>query len=180
MERCQACRACDLAESRTQVVVYRGAVPAAILILGEAPGAEEDRLGEPFVGRSGRLLQSYFDELGLPPEAYHIANILKCRPPENRTPTKEEAAACRPLLEEHLRLVQPRTIVCCGATAYQRLTGDKTPISKIRGQILEWQGYRVMPTFHPSYILRSGGKRPELKADLAALWALLQGEEGQR
>lgn len=176
--RCRACQACDLAATRQQVVVFRGAVAAPLLILGEAPGANEDVEGRPFVGRSGRLLEQVLSELGVPAEAYHIANIVKCRPPQNRVPTPAEIKACTPWLEEQLDLVGARFIVTLGATAYRWITGEKkAPMTSLRGLWQRndaWPQIEILPTLHPSYILRCRSQLPLFKEDLAMAWQRVQ------
>jgi DNA polymerase len=129
------------------------------MIIGEAPGKNEDETGLPFVGRSGQLLEKILASVELSTETdIYIANICKCRPPENRVPTSEEAAACKPYLLEQIRLVDPKIILLTGATSVKGLTGDKRPITKIRGEWLEWEGRLCMPIFHPSYLLRNPSK----------------------
>lgn len=174
LQACNSCRACELAQSRTQVVVYRGSLTAPLMIIGEGPGREEDLQGLPFVGRSGRLLDDALRALEFGEEDFHIANIVKCRPPENRVPTEEEALACRRLLGAQFALVKPKLILLLGATAFRYFTGRTEPISRARGVFLESKGCSVMPSFHPAYILRNMSKRPELLADLAACRARLE------
>lgn len=167
MEDCANCRACNLGSSRNNVVVYRGAIRAPLMLIGEGPGAEEDVQGKPFVGQAGRLLDLLITALGFPPESCHVANIVKCRPPENRVPTLEEAKACRPLLGRQFSFVTPKYIVLLGATAYKYFTGLNDGITKVRGKWIEKGGYHIMPTFHPAYILRNNNERGKLFADLA-------------
>ena len=164
---CQACQACGLVAVRRQAVVGRGEPTAPLLLIGEAPGAEEDACGLPFVGRSGRLLDALLLEAGfvLSRDLY-ICNALKCRPPDNRRPTPQELAACRPWLEAQIRLQDPSVIVLAGATALAAVLGIRSGITRLRGQ---WQnhessllrGRRLMPIFHPSYLLRHAGDAPE-------------------
>lgn len=168
LQACNSCRDCELANSRTRVVVYRGGLNAPFMIIGEGPGREEDLQGLPFVGRSGRLLDDALKTLEFTENDFHIANIVKCRPPENRAPSEEEARACRKLLGAQFTLVQPKVILLLGATAYRYFTGLTDPISKARGTFIENKGFYVMPSFHPAYILRNMSKRPELLSDLAA------------
>lgn len=164
--RCHACQACGLASTRTNVVVWRGSVPAPLLFIGEGPGRDEDLLGKPFVGRSGQLLELLLTAFGLDEGLYHIANTVKCRPPGNRNPLDEEIAACRALLDEQMKMVEPKVIVLLGGVAYRQFTGDKTPISKMRGRFFESEGRFVMPTFHPAYVLRNNKERNKLWADI--------------
>lgn len=155
-EACQACVRCPLAAGRHQAVVSRGQSGARLMLIGEAPGAEEDASGLPFVGRSGRLLDQLLAEAGIDSnrEAY-ICNVIKCRPPGNRRPTPEEIAACRPWLERQIALVDPAVILLAGATAVEGLLGIKGGISRLRGQWRPWEGRWLMPVFHPSYLLRN-------------------------
>jgi DNA polymerase len=155
-QHCQRCQRCGLGKTRTHAVVGRGNLQAKIMIIGEAPGQTEDETGLPFVGKSGQLLDKILASVNLSTEQdIYIANINKCRPPDNRVPTNEEMLACRPYLLEQIRLVDPKIILLTGATSVKGLIGEKRPISKIRGQWLEWEGYLCMPIFHPSYLLRN-------------------------
>ncbi|HBP39136.1 MAG TPA: uracil-DNA glycosylase [Clostridiales bacterium] len=166
VRECQQCRNCPLSESRRNVVIWRGAEQAPLMFIGEGPGAEEDEHGIPFIGAAGRLLDLLLTASGLEPDYFHICNIVKCRPPQNRVPTPEEAKACKPLLARQFRLVHPRIIVLLGATAYKYFTGNSDGISKIRGQWIEKNGYLIMPTFHPAYILRNNLERGKLWEDI--------------
>jgi uracil-DNA glycosylase len=158
---CGACRHCLLAAGRQQVVVGRGNPRARLMVIGEAPGAQEDASGLPFVGRSGQLLDQLLAEAAIDPQhdAY-IANVVKCRPPGNRRPTPVEMAACRPWLDQQIRLVDPALILLAGATALEGVLGIRGGITKLRGQ---WhssegealRGRRLMPILHPAYLLRN-------------------------
>jgi uracil-DNA glycosylase len=159
------CTKCGLAATRTQTVFARGNPSAHLCFVGEAPGADEDAQGLPFVGRAGQLLDRMIGAMGLSPEKdVYICNILKCRPPGNRRPEPEETATCIPYLHEQLALVHPRAIVAMGNTAVAALLDTKLGITKLRGQ---WKLYRghtlVMPTYHPSYLLRPGPQQTEAK-----------------
>ena len=158
---CAACRRCGLAEGRQQVVVSRGNPRARLLLIGEGPGAMEDEQGLPFVGRSGQLLDRLLAAAGIDSnrDAY-ICNIVKCRPPDNRKPSAQEMAACRPWLEQQIALVDPPLILLAGATAVQGLLGIKGGITGLRGQWRPWQGRWLMPILHPSYLLRNPSERP--------------------
>lgn len=170
LARCDACRNCPLGYERLNVVVYRGAIRAPLMIIGEGPGKNEDEQGRPFVGRSGQLLDLMLEGWGFPEDSYHIANIVKCRPPGNRQPSLDEAKACRPLLNEQFRFVSPRVILLMGASAYKYFTGDMSAsITRLRGKWIEAGDYFVMPTFHPAYILRNGTKKPDLWSDIGAV-----------
>jgi len=156
---CENCHRCGLGKNRTHAVVGRGNPQAKIMIIGEAPGQHEDETGLPFVGKSGQLLDKILASVNLTTEQdVYICNIVKCRPPENRVPTSEESDACRPYLLEQIRLIDPKIILLTGATAVKGVTGSKLPITKIRGQWLEWEGRLCMPIFHPSYLLRNPSK----------------------
>ena len=162
------CRRCGLHQGRTRTVFGVGNRSAEWMIIGEAPGQEEDRKGEPFVGRAGQLLNAMLLALGEPRDRVFIANILKCRPPNNRDPSAEEAAACAPFLARQIALVQPRIILCVGRIAAQTLLATTTPIGKLRGQRHVW-GPRQIPvvvTYHPAYLLRSPGEKRRAWADL--------------
>ena len=159
------CTKCGLAATRTQTVFARGNPAAQLCFVGEAPGAEEDAQGLPFVGRAGQLLDHMIGAMGLSPENdVYICNIVKCRPPGNRRPEPEEMATCIPYLHEQLALVHPRAIVALGNTAVAALLDTKLGITKLRGQ---WKLYRghtlVMPTYHPSYLLRPSPQQIEAK-----------------
>ena len=159
------CTKCPLHESRKNTVFFRGNPEAALCFVGEAPGADEDEQGTPFVGRAGQLLDKMIAAMGLRPERdVYICNIIKCRPPENRKPTPEESATCIPYLHEQLALVSPKVIVALGNTAAGALLDTKLGITKLRGQ---WKLYKgttlVMPTYHPSYLLRPSAQQAEAK-----------------
>jgi uracil-DNA glycosylase family 4 len=159
------CTRCSLSSTRTQTVFSRGNPDAALCFIGEAPGADEDEQGLPFVGRAGQLLDRMIGAMGLSPaKDVYVCNILKCRPPGNRRPEPEEMAACFPYLHEQLALVEPRVIVALGNTAVGALLDTKMGITKVRGQ---WKLYRgrtlVMPTYHPSYLLRPSPQQADAK-----------------
>ena len=153
---CNSCQRCGLAAGRTNVVVSRGNPQAHIMIVGEGPGQQEDEQGLPFVGKSGQLLEKILAAVRLDTEKdVYICNVVKCRPPGNRTPTADESSACKGYLLEQIRLVDPKIILMTGATAMKGLTGEKRGITKVRGQWMEWQGRWCMPIFHPAYLLRN-------------------------
>ena len=150
------CQKCPLAPTRTNVVVERGDRQAKILIIGEAPGEQEDLSGLPFVGKSGQLLDKILESVGFDTSKdIYICNTVKCRPPNNRVPTDIETTTCKPYLLEQIRLVDPKIILLTGATSLKSILGEKLGITKVRGQWYEWEGRLVMPIFHPSYLLRN-------------------------
>jgi uracil-DNA glycosylase len=163
----KGCTLCPLHQTRTQAVFGVGNRNAQWMIIGEAPGADEDRQGEPFVGRAGQLLNSMLLAIGLKREQVFIANILKSRPPNNRDPRPEEVRACLPYLFRQIELVNPRLILCVGRIAAQTLLETETPIGKLRGQLHRIAGNRPMiVTYHPAYLLRSPGEKRKSWSDL--------------
>lgn len=157
-DHCNRCYRCDLGAGRTHAVVGRGNTSAPIMIVGEGPGQNEDETGQPFVGKAGQLLDKILESVRLTEDDVFICNIVKCRPPGNRAPTVEEMDACRPYLLEQIRMVDPKIILLTGASSVRGLTGNKTGITKIRGQWIEWEGRLCMPIFHPAYLLRNQSK----------------------
>lgn len=153
-EEVRACRACKLAPTRTQTVFARGNPDARLCFIGEGPGADEDRTGLPFVGVAGRLLDRIIAAMQLTEDQVYIANIVKCRPPNNRVPDHEEMSACTPFLLRQLGVVQPEVIVALGKTATGFLLESKGSMTSMRGRWHSWRGVAVMPTWHPSYVLR--------------------------
>lgn len=155
-QHCNQCHRCGLGDTRNHAVVGRGNLSADIMIVGEAPGQNEDETGLPFVGRSGQLLEKILQSVRLDTEKdVYICNINKCRPPENRPPTAKEMAACKPYIFEQIRIVNPKIILLTGATSVKGLIGDKGSMTSIRGKWIEWEGRFCMPIFHPSYLLRN-------------------------
>jgi len=150
-----ACTKCPLAETRTQVVFGVGDPHADLLFVGEGPGEQEDLTGEPFVGRAGRLLTSLIEGIGLTRAEVYIANVVKCRPPGNRTPTPEEAAACAPFLDRQIDLIAPKLIVALGKTAAMRLLRTEASLGSLRGQVHRYRGTPLVVTYHPAYLLRN-------------------------
>lgn len=168
-EEARSCVRCKLAEQgRTQVVVGMGDPDADLMFIGEGPGAEEDRQGLPFVGRSGKLLdQLLFEELGVTRDRVYITNVVKCRPPDNRDPSADEIAACNPWLEQQLELIDPTVIVTLGKFASQLLLDTKQGITKLRGASYPFGERVLVPTVHPAYVLRGGGEpMAHMRADL--------------
>ena len=155
-KHCNLCYRCNLGASRSHAVIGRGNPQAPIMIIGEAPGENEDKQGKPFVGKSGQLLDKIMQSVKFDTEKdVFICNTVKCRPPDNRDPTPEEMAACKPYLLEQIRLVDPKIILLTGAIAVKSVMGDKRGITKIRGTWMEWEGRLCMPIFHPAYLLRN-------------------------
>jgi uracil-DNA glycosylase len=163
-----ACQRCELHSSRTQTVFGVGSREARWMFIGEAPGVEEDKQGEPFVGRAGQLLTSMIRALGLRREDVFIANVLKCRPPDNRDPKPSEAASCRSYLERQVTLVDPTLIVAVGRIAAQNLLATETPLAKLRGKVHSFgaRSWPVVVTYHPAYLLRSPGEKRKSWQDL--------------
>ncbi len=163
-----SCTRCRLAETRTQVVFGVGHPRAQLLLVGEGPGAEEDARGEPFVGRSGKLLDRLLaEEVGVTRADCYIANVVKCRPPDNRDPRPDEREACRPWLDAQLDLVGPRVVVTLGNVAARALLGTTEGVTRLRGQSYPWAGRLLVPTFHPAAALRGGASvLAGMRADL--------------
>jgi DNA polymerase len=160
-----------LAQTRTKTVFGVGNPQARILFIGEAPGADEDRQGEPFVGRAGQLLNQIIAACKIQREEVYICNILKCRPPENRTPAPEECANCREYLDTQLAIVDPQYIVCWGTVAAQNLLRTETTIGKLRGRFFQHGRAKVLCTYHPSYLLRNPAAKKDVWEDMKFLFA---------
>lgn len=169
------CTRCALCSGRTQVVNTHGNSKARLMFVGEAPGADEDAQGKPFVGRAGQLLTKMIEAMGLKREEVIIGNVNRCRPPGNRQPTLEEAAICRPFLFREIAAVRPEVIVVMGNTALRNLLEVKAGISSVRGHFRDYQGIKVMPTFHPAYLLRDPSKKRETWEDLKKVMEYLDG-----
>jgi uracil-DNA glycosylase len=167
------CTRCRLAASRTQVVFGEGDPAADLVVVGEAPGAEEDRTGRPFVGRAGKLLDLLLASIGFPREAVYICNVLKCRPPANRNPEPAEVQACSPYLLRQIELVRPRVILACGAFAAQTLLDTSVPIGRLRGGSHTYGGVPLVPTYHPAALLRNPGWIRPVWEDLQRLRTVL-------
>ena len=167
-QQVENCQLCELHATRTQAVFGVGNQQADWLIIGEAPGADEDRQGEPFVGRAGQLLNEMLKAIGLQREQVYIANILKCRPPNNRDPKPEEAASCSPYLQRQIELIQPKVILALGRIAAQRLLQCNTSLARLRGQVhhLDTSPSPVIVTYHPAYLLRSPAEKRKAWQDL--------------
>lgn len=167
------CQRCNLCHGRQNIVFGTGNPKASLVFVGEAPGRDEDRLGEPFVGKAGQLLTKMIDAMGLKREDVYICNVVKCRPPENRDPALEEIEACAPFLKRQLLAIKPRVIVGLGRHACQTLLKSSDPMSKIRGVWHHYDGIRLMPTFHPAYLLRNPPAKKEVWEDLKQVMAVL-------
>jgi uracil-DNA glycosylase family 4 len=173
------CPRCRLAETRKQVVFGEGNEQAELVVVGEAPGADEDRTGRPFVGRAGRLLDQLLASAGFPRESVYICNVLKCRPPGNRNPEPEEIEACSPYLRRQLELIAPRAILTVGMFASQTLLGSSGSINSLRGRVHRYGDVPVVPTYHPAALLRNPGWIRPVWEDLQLLRSLLD-EETER
>ena len=161
-----ACEKCRLSKSRTQVVYGVGNPNADLMFIGEAPGRDEDLQGEPFVGRAGQLLTDIIKAMKLTRDDVYIANVIKCRPPENRPPEQDELDECRPYIRRQVEIIQPKVIVTLGRFALQSLTEKAYAISSARGEWLDYNGVKVMPTYHPAYLLRTPSAKKEVWADM--------------
>lgn len=160
------CTRCPLHTDRTHVVHTEGNRKARLMFVGEAPGADEDLQARPFVGRAGQLLTKIIEAIGLKREQVLIGNVNRCRPPGNRAPMPDEAATCKPFLEREIAIVQPEVIVVLGNTALKNLLGTREGITRARGRFHDYRGIKVMPTFHPAYLLRDPSKKRETWEDL--------------
>lgn len=168
------CTKCKLCEGRTQVVFGVGNIKAKIMFVGEAPGYDEDVKGEPFVGRAGQLLNAILRKLGVKREDIYIANIVKCRPPDNRKPTFDEIVACIPYLFKQIKYINPEAICTLGSVALNALTNSTKPISRMRGKFITFNNMRIFPTWHPAYILRNMGELGTFENDLKFLFKELR------
>jgi DNA polymerase len=169
------CEACALGTTRRRFVFGEGHYNADLMLVGEAPGAEEDQTGRPFVGAAGQLLDKIIEAMGLRREQVFIANVVKCRPPENRMPLSDETATCSPILAKQIETVKPKVIVALGSSALRYFAGPQAAITRMRGHFIEWQGYQVMPTLHPAYLLRNPTAKRDVWADMQKVMARLKG-----
>jgi len=176
-ERIKACRQCPLYRTRTHYVPGEGSPNAKLVFVGEAPGREEDLQGRPFVGAAGQLLTKMIEAIGLTREEVYICNVLKDRPPGNRTPLPEEVEACVPFLREQLSILQPRVLCTLGAVAAKALLGSHVSITQIRGQSYAYQHIPLIPTLHPAYLLRNPSAKRLVRQDLKKVKKLLENEE---
>jgi len=169
---CTRCKLCTL--GRSQIVFGVGNAKARLMFVGEAPGEEEDKRGEPFVGRAGQLLTKIIEAIGLSRDQVYIANVIKCRPPNNRNPEPDEVAACEPFLFRQIDVIQPRVIVPLGKFAAQCLLKTMDPITKLRGKQFDYRGATLIPTFHPAYLLRNPSAKREVWEDMKRVREILQ------
>jgi uracil-DNA glycosylase family 4 len=167
------CNACRLAGTRTNVVFGVGNPNADLMFIGEAPGRDEDERGEPFVGRAGQLLTDIIKAMKLTRDDVYIANVIKCRPPENRNPEPDELESCRPFIQRQVALIQPKVIVTLGRFGLQSLTEKSYGISAVRGQWLDYRGIKLMPTYHPAYLLRNPAAKKDVWNDMKKVMAEL-------
>ncbi len=167
------CRRCRLHATRTNLVFGEGSAEAGLLFVGEGPGFDEDRLGRPFVGRAGKLLDKMIQAIGLRREDVYICNVVKCRPPENRTPEADEVAQCSPFLFRQIEAIRPKAICALGLSAAQALLGRTTSMGGLRGKRFQWRGTPMVCTYHPAYLLRNPAQKAAAWQDLRLLSRLL-------
>ncbi len=172
---CTRCKLCTL--GRKQIVFGVGNPNADLMFVGEAPGRDEDIQGIPFVGRSGQKLTQIIEAIGLTREDVYIANVIKCRPPENRNPDPDEVASCEPFLFRQVDTIKPKVIVALGTFAARSLLKTTEPISRLRGRVYDYRGVKLIPTFHPAFLLRNPSCRREVWEDMKKVRALLNGED---
>jgi uracil-DNA glycosylase family 4 len=169
------CTRCKLhALGRTQVVFGVGNPNADLMFVGEAPGFDEDQQGVPFIGRAGQLLTKIVEAIGLTRDAVYIANVIKCRPPQNRNPEQDEVDTCEPFLFQQIDIIRPKVIVALGTFAARALLRTMDPISRLRGRVFDYRGARLVPTFHPAYLLRNPSSKREVWEDMKLVRSLLQ------
>jgi uracil-DNA glycosylase len=175
------CRRCKLHKlGRKQVVFGVGNPDADLMFVGEAPGADEDEQGIPFVGRAGQLLTKIIEAIGLTRDDVYIANVIKCRPPQNRNPEQDEVDTCEPFLFRQIDTIKPKVIVALGTFAARALLRTLDPISRLRGRIYDYRGAKLIPTFHPAYLLRNPSSKREVWEDMKAVRGLLQTSDSSR
>jgi uracil-DNA glycosylase family 4 len=168
------CTRCKLHKGRTKIVFGTGNPNADLMFVGEGPGRDEDLSGEPFVGRAGKLLTDMINAMGLQREDVYIANVVKCRPPENRLPEKDEITTCSPFLMRQIDAIKPKVICTLGSCSAQTLLQTAQSISKLRGEWFDFRGTKLMPTYHPAYLLRNPAAKPEVWKDLQKVMAVLR------
>ncbi|HEY0094988.1 MAG TPA: uracil-DNA glycosylase, partial [Archangium sp.] len=174
------CQRCKLCSGRKNIVFGSGNPRAELVFVGEGPGADEDAQGVPFVGAAGQLLTKMIEAMGYRRDDVYICNVVKCRPPGNRNPEPDEVTACEPFLRAQLQAVQPKVIVALGKFAAQTLLRDLTPITKMRGNWREYEGIKLMPTFHPAYLLRQPAEKKKAWEDLQQVMKFFGKQPGQR
>ena len=174
------CRRCKLCEGRKNIVFGSGSPRAELVFVGEGPGETEDLQGVPFVGKAGELLTKMIEAMGFSRDTVYICNVVKCRPPDNRNPEPDEVASCEPFLRAQLLALQPKVIVALGKFAAQTLLRDTTPITRLRGQWREYQGVKLMPTFHPAYLLRNPAEKKAAWSDLQQVMKFFGKQPGGR
>ena len=167
------CTRCKLSHYRTNIVFGEGNPSADLVFIGEAPGEEEDRQGRPFVGRAGQLLTKIIGAMGLERQDVYICNILKCRPPQNRNPKQEEMETCEPFLIKQIEAIRPKVICALGTFAARRILQTDVPITVLRGKFHEFRGVRVMPTYHPAYLLRNPDAKKQVWEDIQLIMKVL-------
>ncbi|HVS74064.1 MAG TPA: uracil-DNA glycosylase [Candidatus Acidoferrales bacterium] len=167
------CKRCRLCEQRNTIVFGDGNPRAELMFVGEGPGRDEDAQGLPFVGRAGKLLTQMIEAMGLERKDVYIANVVKCRPPENRTPEKDEIAICSPFLLRQIDVIRPKVLVCLGGVAAQTLLQTNRSVSHFRGQWLDFRGARLLATYHPAYLLRNPNAKGDVWKDLQMVMAVL-------
>lgn len=169
------CHLCDLAKSRKHVVFGEGDEHAKLMIIGEAPGATEDEQGRPFVGRSGELLTKMIENaIGISRSSVFITNVIKCRPPANRNPEADEVEMCKPFLDKQIEMIKPGVILALGGISFSNLTGESIGITKARGKVYDYHGIKLVPSFHPSYLLRNPSAKKEAYDDMLIVKELLE------
>ena len=167
------CTRCKLHQSRTTLVFGVGRPDADLMFVGEAPGRDEDQQGEPFVGPAGQLLTKIIEAIGLTRDQVYIANVIKCRPPQNRNPELDEVQTCAPFLFQQLDVIRPRVVVALGSFAVRTLLRSEQSISRLRGQVFDYRGAKLVPTFHPAFLLRSPDRKRDVWEDMKKVRALL-------
>jgi uracil-DNA glycosylase len=177
LRRVDGCTKCDLSKTRRSIVFGEGHEHARLLFVGEAPGEEEDLQGRPFVGRAGKLLDQMIASIGLARTDVYICNVLKCRPPHNRDPEGPEVDACRPYLSAQIDAIRPSIVCTLGKHAYNTLLGVDERITRIRGKLTTYKGIRLLPTFHPSFLLRNPDAMKDAHEDMSRLKEMLSAEE---
>jgi DNA polymerase len=170
------CQRCRLSKTRRKIVFGEGNPRAPLVFVGEGPGYEEDLQGKPFVGKAGQLLTRIIAAMGMKRSEVYITNVVKCHPPRNRVPSRDEIACCYPYLAQQLRIIRPRIICALGSAAAQTLLNTEAGITALRGRLHDWEGIPVMPTFHPAYLLRNPERKRETWEDMKALQEHLTGE----